>query len=198
METFKKSIVLVSGLPRSGTSLAMQLLEAAELPLFTDGKRIPDEHNPRGYFEHAQILTLPQNSAWLSDVRGHGLKVIHALIPFLPDNEHYKIIFMNRSLHEVVESQSRMLKSLGRSGGLISQEKLVDSLHQEVQRCKTWMSSQPNISVLELSFSELIFNPKVAIDQILCFLAGLVDNNERVKSQMMACIRSELYRNRMG
>ncbi|MEM6553578.1 MAG: tetratricopeptide repeat protein, partial [Planctomycetota bacterium] len=107
-------IYVVSGLPRSGTSLMMQLLQAAGIPPFTDGKRLNDENNPRGYFEHEAVRRLQFDPDCLRTAGGHAVKVIHALTEYLPAGPRYRMLWMQRDLGEVLASQSRML---GRSHG---------------------------------------------------------------------------------
>lgn len=193
-----ESIVVVSGLPRSGTSLAMQMLASAGLPVYTDQKRQPDFHNPRGYFEHAQVLTLPVDQSWVPQVKGHAVKVIHALIPFLPSNEQYKVIFMTRNIEEVVASQARMLESLGRKGGLLSDSQLALSLAQDLERTQLWMNLQDNIDWITIDYNLLIEQPLIEISKILGLLYEHPDDLEGIPERMASCVQGELYRNRAG
>ena len=105
-----ETIWIVSGLPRSGTSLMMQMLQAGGLPILIDKARPPDEHNPRGYFELQKVKHLALDSSWLGESRGKAIKVIVQLIPFLPAGFKYRILFVRRDLREIVRSQERMLQ----------------------------------------------------------------------------------------
>src|SRR5436853_6777630 len=107
-------IVVVSGLPRSGTSLMMQLLDAGGIPIVTDNVRAPDTDNPRGYCEFERVKSLKRDASWLPGIRGKAVKMVSQLLYDLPANEKYKVIFMECDLHEVVASQEKMLIRLGR------------------------------------------------------------------------------------
>ena len=117
-------ITIVTGLPRSGTSLAMQLLEAAGIPPFTDGCRSADASNPQGYYEAEIVKTLPQDSAWLEEAEGRAVKVIHLLLPNLPLGRNYRVLVMERDLGAVLRSQQLMLERLGRAGAALPEERL--------------------------------------------------------------------------
>ncbi len=109
-------MIVVSGLPRSGTSMMMQMLRAGGVPLFTDGARGTDASNPRGYFEHARVKRLMQDAAWLDEADGHALKVVAPLVPHLPAGRTYRAVVMDRALDEVLASQARMLERAGQQG----------------------------------------------------------------------------------
>ena len=116
-------IIVVSGLPRSGTSMMMGMLEAGGLELVVDGIRAADEDNPRGYYELERVkdLAKAEDKSWLITLQGKGVKVISLLLQHLPEAYNYKIIFMRRSIAEVLDSQSKMLElSLIRSRGRFS------------------------------------------------------------------------------
>lgn len=198
MNKLNESIVVVSGLPRSGTSLAMQMLESAGLPVYTDQKRQPDFHNPKGYFEHAQVLTLPVDQSWVPQVRGYAVKVIHALIPYLPSNEHYKVIFMTRNIDEVVASQARMLESFGRKGGLLTGSQLALSLMQDLERTQLWMNHQVNMDWIRIDYNSLIEQPMIEVSKIYGLLFAHQDDLEGIQERMAQRVQGELYRNRTG
>lgn len=117
-------ITVVSGLPRSGTSLAMQWLEAAGLPPFTDHRRAADASNPQGYYEAEIVQSLPQRSDWLPQAEGHAIKVIHLLLPCLPRDRPYRVLLMELELQAVLRSQQRMLERLGRRGAALPEPRL--------------------------------------------------------------------------
>src|SRR5262249_17521850 len=100
-----RTVTIVAGLPRSGTSMMMQMLAAAGLPVYTDEKRIADEDNPRGYLEHGRAAALHQDSTWIGEARGKAVKIVAHLLRFLPAGEQYRVIFMHRDLDEVIASQ---------------------------------------------------------------------------------------------
>jgi len=104
-----KTIIIVSGIPRSGTSMAMQILEAGGVPIFTDKKRKPDENNPKGYYEVEAVKRLDKDNSIIKKTKGKAVKVISHLLPYLPEKFEYKLIFMKRNIDEVIRSQQKML-----------------------------------------------------------------------------------------
>ncbi|MFC2085810.1 hypothetical protein ACFLRO_01215, partial [Bacteroidota bacterium] len=113
-QAIKGTITVVSGLPRSGTSMMMQMLDKGGLEPFVDDKREADENNPRGYYEHEAVKSLARNKQWLPQAEGKVVKVIANLLTHLPANFHYRVIFMERDITEIVTSQKRMLKRMGK------------------------------------------------------------------------------------
>src|ERR1700723_3759963 len=111
--TESSGITIVSGLPRSGTSLMMQMLSAGGMPVVTDGERVADEDNPRGYFEWERVKLLPQQPELIAEAEGKAVKVISQLLFSLPADRDYRIIFMERPLTEVVASQAEMIRRRG-------------------------------------------------------------------------------------
>src|SRR5215831_7771246 len=107
-------IMIVSGLPRSGTSLMMQMLDKGGLPVVTDNIRAADTDNPRGYYEYEQVKKIKEDASWLPATRGKAFKMVSQLLYDLPASETYRIIFMERDLEEVLQSQEKMLARLGR------------------------------------------------------------------------------------
>ena len=132
-------IVVVSGLPRSGTSLAMQMLHAGGLECVTDGLRTSDTDNPRGYFEFERVKALKQDKGWLDDAAGKAVKIIHLLLTELPDDRPYRVVFMRRDLREVVKSQSTMLARSGRAGGGLPPERLMAVYQQQLKAVEQWL-----------------------------------------------------------
>src|SRR5690606_12020707 len=108
-------ITIVSGLPRSGTSMMMQMLKNAGMEIFTDEVREADANNPKGFFEHEKIKALAKDNKFLKDAKGKVAKVVCQLVKFLPANYNYKVILMKRDLQEVVTSQHKMLVELGKA-----------------------------------------------------------------------------------
>jgi hypothetical protein len=103
-------IVVVSGLPRSGTSMMMKMLEAGGIPVLTDYEREADEDNPKGYFEFERVKNLKDgDDAWLPQAKGKVVKVIAALLTDLPSSYEYEVIFMRRAMPEILASQRQML-----------------------------------------------------------------------------------------
>lgn len=184
-----KAITIVSGLPRSGTSLLMQMLAVGGMPLLTDGLRRPDMDNPNGYFEYERVKALPADTAWLADARGRALKVIHALLPYLPEDEEYRVLFAERALQEVVTSQARMLERSGRPGGGLGAERMAGVYRQELLRVERLLASRPGMRVLRIPHEQLIGDPLAAAQAMDTFLGGGLDT-----TRMAQVVDPALYR----
>ena len=186
-----KPVTIVSGLPRSGTSLMMQMLHAGGMPILSDDTREPDESNPRGYFELESVKDTPVDDSWVQKAPGHAVKVIHALLRVLPHSYEYRVIFMKRNLAEVVASQSTMLDHLGRSGAELTQATLLEAYAREYDRIGAWIGNQSNFSVLEVSYNTLLASPQDVIASIDAFTSHPLDADA-----MLGAIDQSLYRQR--
>jgi hypothetical protein len=184
-------ITIVSGLPRSGTSLMMQFLQAGGLPLLTDGRRAADESNPRGYFEHEAVKQGRNDLSWLEQAGGKAVKVIHLLLLHLPAQHNYRVIFMVRNLDEVIASQRAMLKQQGRPAATLADAALAGVFAKQLATVRQWLAAQPNFRVLYVNHRDVIAQPAAAAAQINLFLGG----NLSVAS-MVAAVNPELYRQR--
>jgi hypothetical protein len=182
-------ITLVSGLPRSGTSLMMQLLAAAGIPCFTDGRRAADASNQNGYFEHDKVASLltSRDREWLPQANGRALKVVAPLLAALPlkisnpkseiSNLHYRILFMERAMPEILESQSTMLERLGkeRPKGDVSRGYL-----QQVHAAKTWINAH-GIPAISVDYAALVHAPETVLPQLAAFL-GVPEKLDAMRS----------------
>lgn len=173
-QAVKGEIVIVSGLPRSGTSMMMQMLEAGGIPLFTDRERQADESNPKGYYEHEAVKNLAKNKAWLPEAKDKAVKVIAQLLPELPLHWHYKVIFMERDVLEVVSSQQKMLVRNGKAGHK-DPYTLAQTYTTELARLKDWADTQPHVDVLYIPYSEVVDLPFEAAIRVSAFLGGKAD-----------------------
>ena len=189
---FTQPIVIVSGLPRSGTSMAMKMLEAGGIDLFVDSVRRADEDNPRGYFEHERVKQLQKekNRSWLREGRGKAVKVISFLLTDLPPEHRYQLIFMNRHLDEVVTSQNKMLL---RRGEELKQDdgEMKRLFSDHLQRVRSWLSRQRHFQVLEVHYSQVVASPLQQAERIGRFLDLPLQF-----SRMAEVVDPELYRNR--
>jgi len=136
----RQIITVVSGLPRSGTSMMMQMLAAAGREPLTDGKRAADPDNPIGYFEFEKTLELAKDVSWLSQARGKVVKIVAQLIPLLPPGEHYQVIFMDRELSEVIASQKAMLVRKRRRGAELEESRLMTTYREQLRRVQHQLS----------------------------------------------------------
>jgi len=186
-----ETIIVVSGLPRSGTSMMMRMLEAGEQELLIDGVRTADEDNPNGYYEFELVKQLIKgNTKWLSEAQGKAIKIVSALLTYLPSDYHYKVLFMTRKIDEVLTSQRKMMARHGKSD-TISDAEMARLLHKHVKQVKIWLNRHPNIELLEIDYNAIIANPEPTIRQINRFLNDAL--NERM---MLSAIEPGLYRNR--
>ena len=186
-----RPVVIVSGLPRSGTSMMMKMLEAGGMPLVIDGIRTADEDNPKGYYEFERVKQLDKgDTAWVADAQGKAVKVISALLEYLPSEYNYKVLFMNRKMSEVLASQRKMLERRGEKSE-ISDERLAELLHKHLQQVKLWLAQQPNFEVLDLDYNAMLVDPQPWAEQINAFLGGGLD----VRA-MVEVVDPSLYRNR--
>jgi hypothetical protein len=184
------TIVIVSGLPRSGTSMMMNVLTAGGLVAMTDHIRIADIDNPNGYYEFERVKKLPQgDTAWLDDARGKCVKVISALLPFLPSGYRYRVIFMHRNLDEVMESQRKMLER--RNQVVTQHDKLPQLLKQHVEETYQWLTSQSNIAIFDCDYNAMLENPSPWVSRVNEFLDGHLNVDA-----MRSAVDSSLYRNR--
>lgn len=183
-------IVIVSGLPRSGTSMMMNVLTAGGLVAVTDQVRTADIDNPKGYYEFERVKKLPQgDTAWLEDACGKCVKVISALLPFLPPTYTYRVIFMHRRLEEVMESQRKML---ARRNQLVEQDDNMGMLlQQHVEDVRQWLVVQPNITLFDCDYNSMLAAPESWVGRINAFLGGGMDT-----VAMISAIDFALYRNR--
>lgn len=184
-------ILIVSGLPRSGTSLMMRMLDAAGVPPLTDGQRRPDDDNPLGYYEFEAVKRLRHDSSWLDAAAGKAVKVIHILLPDLPSTRRYRVLFMRRDMDEVVASQRKMLERLGRSGAALSTDALKAQFETQLRAVDAWVDSRPNIARLDVSYNDLLREPGPVVTRTASFIGR--PDRER---EMLAAIDSGLYRNR--
>jgi len=187
-------IVVVSGLPRSGTSMAMKMLEAGGVEVFTDGVRTADEDNPKGYYEYERVKDLAEEEdrSWLVASRGKAVKVISFLLKDLPPTNNYRVIFMHRDLSEVLASQAKMLERRGEASETGDAE-MRDLFQNHLWRVKYLLRHSPHIEALDLYYTSVLSDPATAARQITAFLGGGLD-----AAKMQAIVDESLYRNRAG
>ncbi len=168
-------ITVVSGLPRSGTSLMMQMLHAGGLPALSDGLRAADENNRRGYFEYEPVKRLRHDNTWLPQARGHAVKIIHLLLRDLPLSGalQYRIVFMQRPLDEVLASQRAMLARAGKAGA--DPAVLKKAFEGQLAQLDGWLAAQPGISVLRVPYHQVVQEPLVVAAALNAFLGLSLD-----------------------
>lgn len=185
-------IVVVSGLPRSGTSMAMKMLEAGGLHPIQDGIRTADEDNPKGYYEDERVkdLHIDEDKSWLSNSRGKAIKIISFLLTHLPEDHNYKIVFMRRHLDEVLASQVKMLDRRGEDNETTDEQmrKVYETHLWQVNRL---VKRKSCFDVLDVSYREALDQPRQIAQQIRTFLDLPLDVDA-----MTGVVDKSLYRNR--
>ena len=191
-QALNKVVTIVSGLPRSGTSMMMKMLEAGGLPPLTDNLRTADEDNPKGYYEFERVKQLPKGDvAWLPDAQGKVVKVIAALLPSLPGGYQYRVIFMQRAMPEVLASQRQMLIRRGEDPDKIPDDVIAKLFEKHLKQVNDWVSQQPNVERLDVNYNEMLKNPQPFIQPINAFLGGQLDAR-----RMAAVVDPSLHRQR--
>lgn len=191
MTPIPEPIVVVSGLPRSGTSMMMRMLDAGGVPILTDGLRLADDDNPNGYYEFEPIKRVKQDPSCLSGAAGKAVKAVYALLYDLPAEHHYRVILMRRPLEEVVASQQVMLRRRGERGASLDPAQLMAAFRIQLDRLLAWLAARPNFEVLDVSYPEVLRDPARWAGEIAEFLGGGLDTEA-----MAAAVDPSLHRNR--
>jgi len=186
-------IVVVSGLPRSGTSMMMRMLEAGGLPILSDGEREADIDNPKGYFELERIKDLEKETdkSYLREGRGKALKVISFLIKDLPDDNDYRVVFMRRDLEEVLTSQGKMIDRLGSEDSTAADEAMKEAYRNDIVRTRLLCRKRRNFEMIEVHYKNAIHDAATIAREVNAFLGGKLD-----EAAMQAAVDASLYRNR--
>jgi predicted AlkP superfamily phosphohydrolase/phosphomutase/tetratricopeptide (TPR) repeat protein len=190
-ETVALEFVLVSGLPRSGTSLMMQILAAGGLAVMTDAQRAADGDNPEGYYEWEAIKHVGAHPEILQAAAGKAIKVISMLLPALPQRHRYKTIFMDRPMEEVAASQWKMIENRRATPPIASREKMAEMLGDHRERILRGLRQAKNFSVLVVDYPALVRSPDEWLERIREFVGVSLD-----VEAMRNAIRPELHRNR--
>ena len=186
-----KSITVVSGLPRSGTSMMMQMLKAGGLDTLIDEARVPDDDNPRGYFEFEPTKKTRRDTSWVDLAGGKVVKLVHLLLLDLPADRSYRVIMMRRQMSEVLISQEKMLTRQGKKGASLSPDKLAAVFHQQMEDVLIHLREQSCFEFLEIQYADVVADAAEQADAINTFLGGMLDT-----AAMAAAVDPNLYRNR--
>ncbi len=184
-------ITVVSGLPRSGTSMMMQIIHSGGMPALTDGLRERDEDNPKGYYEFEPVKKTREDASWVPTARGKVVKMVYRLLYDLPPDYDYRVVFMRRAMDEVLKSQEKMLRRAGKDDGSSGRDKIAELFTSELQRVDKWLQDKPNFSVIEVNYAEMIQAPVPNCTRVNEFLGSQLDLDK-----MAAVIDPDLYRNR--
>jgi hypothetical protein len=169
----------------------MQMLAAGGIPPLTDQLRAADEDNPRGYFEFEPVKQIKQDKSWLNDAAGKAVKMVHLLVPELPLDREYRVIFMRRQMEEILASQRKMLDRSGKKGAQMPDAVLIRIFETQVQNVLQWLSQAPRFSVHQVWYRELIADPAGHAQSINALLGGHLN-----EGAMQSAVDPALYRNK--
>lgn len=186
----RPAIVIVSGLPRSGTSMMMRMLEAGGLPVFQDGCRQADADNPRGYYEAERVKGLAADASWLPAAAGHAIKIISSLLIHLPPGLSCKIIFMRREMPEILASQQKMLERCGQSRGQVADEVMSAKFSIHLRKIAKFLEGR-GLEVLDVKYAEVVTDAAGQAARVNSFLGGALD-----EKRMLQVVDNALYRQR--
>ena len=191
---YGRPVVIVSGLPRSGTSMAMKMLEAGGMELVVDNVRSADEDNPKGYYEDERTKDLADmdDTNWIGEARGKVIKVVSSLLNHLPANNAYKVVFMRRNLHEVLASQTKMLKRRSEESHTEDQD-LMTMYEAHLDKVEFQLRFRPNFEALYVNYADVVAEPDREARRIAAFVGGNLDVD-----RMASAVDGSLYRNRFA
>lgn len=186
-----ETVTIVSGLPRSGTSMMMKMLQAGGLEPLTDSIRAADEDNPKGYFEFERVKQIENDKTWLLDARGRVVKLISALLKHLPPSYNYKVIFMQRAMPEILASQRQMLIRRGEPADAVPDDKMAAMFEKHLVQVQTWLAAQPNIETIYVSYNEVMNETRPQAESINSFLGGSLKVDAMIKAADPALYRQK-------
>jgi hypothetical protein len=187
-----RPVVVVSGLPRSGTSMLMRMLEAGGIPPLTDELRSADDDNPRGYYEFEPVKKLREgDSSWLPQAQGKAVKIISALLSYLPPTQTYQVLFIQRAIPEILASQRKMLINRGEDPDKISDAEMAQYFEKHLAQVTAWLAQQGNITTLYVDYNQMLYDPAPTARRLNKFLGGDLNID-----QMVGVVDPALYRQR--
>lgn len=189
MDLDKNINYIVSGLERSGTSMMMQILRAGGIRTSFDDSRLPDQNNPKGYYEleGGKIINkLMDGSFPLNRYRGKFIKITAYGLKFLPLGK-YKIIYSERNIEEILDSMEKMI---GKEDS--NREETRETFIKLNTIVKKYIQEREDMDVLLVNYNNILSNPKNNISKILDFLEMPND----ILAQMIDAVDNKLYRQR--
>ncbi len=184
-------VTVVSGLPRSGTSMMMRMLESGGMEVVTDRVRAADEDNPRGYYEIERVKKLPADSSWLFECRGMAVKIVSPLLRHIPAGLSCKVIMMGRTMEEILRSQRVMLERLGRSGPGKTDREMAEHFSNHLRKVDLWLNERRELEPLYIDFKDVIRDPFGNAERVSRFLGASLD-----VERMAGVVEKPLYRQR--
>jgi hypothetical protein len=185
-------LTIVSGLPRSGTSMMMRMLEMGGMPVMIDHIRSADDDNPNGYYEFEAVKQTREDASWLESSDEKAVKMVYRLLYDLPENQSYRVLFMRRNLKEVLASQKVMLDRNGADGGGVTDAQMQQLFELELDKFYGWVSGKFNFQLINVDYNELLAEPRKELLRVNEFLGGTLDIGA-----MVSVIDAKLYRNRV-
>ena len=183
-------VIVVTGLPRSGTSMMMKMLQAGGVEIVTDNVRKADEDNPEGYYEFEKVKRIGEDASWLDEARGKAVKMASMLLYDLPRDRSYKLVFMRRKMDEILASQRKMLERKG-TGDEFDDGEMRGLFSRHLAEVESWISRQENMEVLYVDYNEMLLDPLENIQRLKRFLGDDLD-----EERMAGVVDPSLYRNR--
>ena len=184
-------VTIVSGAPRSGTSMMMRMIADGGVPALVDGVRVADRDNPHGYFEFEPVKNTKQDASWLGEAPGRVVKMVYGLLADLPTDREYRVILMRRDMGEVVKSQRLMLERLGRDAGKLSDDRKAEIFAAQLDETEARLRATACFSCLAMNYNELVADPRPSVERLAAFLGGGLDLDA-----MCAVVDPTLWRNR--
>jgi len=183
-------LTIVSGLPRSGTSMMMRLLELGGMPVLKDEQRVADDDNPNGYYEFEAVKQTAEDSSWLQGSDGSAVKMVYRLLYDLPEDRNYRVLFMRRNLDEVLASQQVMLNRHG-VADKVSDAQMMKLFRAEIDSFYKWVEGKPYIELIDVDYNQMLADPRKELLEINAFLGDALD-----VEKMLGGVDASLYRNR--
>jgi hypothetical protein len=176
-------IYIVSGLPRSGTSMMMKMLEAGGLPVLVDADNPSTDNHPGGRYEYklARMMSKGANE-WITDAKGKVVKILLHSLYNLPDTFQYKVVFMQRNIYEVIASQTKM--------GILSGNDYIYT--NMILQFNHWLKSKTTIEILFVNYNDLMKQSAPIIANVADFIGQDLNTGKMAKVP-----KKKLYRNRM-
>lgn len=190
-EPSSQEITIVSGLPRSGTSMMMKMLEAGGLVVVTDHLRVPDVDNPKGYYEYEKVKAIKTDATWIPATRGKVFKMVSLLLYHLPPNESYRIVLMRRRTEEILASERKMLERLGENPEATRDERMAEIFSKHLVHLDGWLKQQQHMAVLQVNYNDVMSDSANAILRIDEFFGNRLE-----RGKMAAVVDPSLYRQR--
>lgn len=187
---FQEEVLIVSGLPRSGTSLMMQFLDAAGIPILHDALREPDSNNPQGYYEYTPVRRLREDTSWMPQAVGKAVKIVAPLLPFLPNGYTYRIVFMERQLEEVARSQQSMLGRIGKAGGGLDEAEWVTQYGRLLEQVFAHIEAK-GYPLLTIPHRDCVQAPENVAEVLGSFIGTIIE-----PETLTRVVQPELYRER--